>query len=123
MDFTYKNLPKLSDRLKYIRQVKNLTQAECAQMIGTTQQALQQAETGKARQPRYLHMMARVLSVSFEWLAFNDMPLDMPGKKQNMKAQLSERESDVISQFRSLTKREQDLILSIMNTHSTKNKK
>ncbi|MBN8520722.1 MAG: helix-turn-helix domain-containing protein [Alphaproteobacteria bacterium] len=123
MDFTYKNLPKLSDRLKYVRQVKNLTQAECAQMIGTTQQALQQAETGKARQPRYLHMMARVLSVSFEWLAFNDMPSDTPERKQNMKAQLSERESDVISQFRSLTKKEQDLILSIMNTHSAKNKK
>ncbi|MEM8833841.1 MAG: helix-turn-helix transcriptional regulator, partial [Pseudomonadota bacterium] len=36
-------MPKLSDRIKYIRKLRDLSQAQLAEMAGTTQQAIQQA--------------------------------------------------------------------------------
>ena len=48
----FKKMSKLSARLKYIRAHHDLSQAELAEKAGTTQQAIQQAEKGKARQPR-----------------------------------------------------------------------
>ena len=37
-------------------------------LVGTTQQAIQQAEMGKARQPRYLHVIARELDIPVDWI-------------------------------------------------------
>jgi transcriptional regulator with XRE-family HTH domain len=117
MNYVLKSIPRLSERLKYVRQMAHLTQAELAGMAGTTQQAIQQAETGKARQPRYLHRIARELGVPFEWLAFNEVPGSVKGP---VKSGLSERENEVITGFRAMNRKEQNLILDIMKARGVK---
>lgn len=106
-----KSIPKLAERLKYVRLVKGLSQADLAGIAGTTQQAIQQAETGKARQPRYLHRIAKELGVPFEWLAFNDVP---SSSKVSGKPGLTERENEVLSGFRAMSRKEQNLILTVI---------
>lgn len=58
----------LGERLKYARQRKGLTQAGLAAQSGASQQSVNMAEQGKARRPRSLHEMARILDVSVDWL-------------------------------------------------------
>ncbi len=105
----YKDIPELADRLIYIRKIKGLTQADLARLAGTSQQAIQQAECGQARSPRYLPRLAKALDVAVEWLTLNEMP---PAKKKG----LSDKEDEVLSTFRAMPKKEQDLILELMKS-------
>jgi len=109
--FPFKNIPQLSERLKYLRRIKNLTQAELAAMAETTQQAIQQAEAGKSQNPRYLHKLSRALNVPFEWLAMNIPPDEVPAPKRGG---LAEKGRDVLNTFYSMPKEDQDLILRLM---------
>lgn len=117
MTYPLKSISRLSERLKYLRQVASLTQADLAVMAGTTQQAIQQAETGKARQPRYLHRIAKELGVPFEWLAFNDLP---SSSKMSGKPGLTERENEVLNGFRAMSRKEQNLILTVIKARGQK---
>lgn len=45
-----------------------LTQAEVAEMAGTTQQAIVQLESGKTKRPRYLPELAKALKCDIQWL-------------------------------------------------------
>jgi transcriptional regulator with XRE-family HTH domain len=117
MEFSLKSILKLSDRLKYIRLIKGLSQVELAEMATTTQQAIQQAETGKARNPRYLHKLSQALGIPFEWLALNEMPVAETSRK---KIGLSERENEMLQSYRSLPKTEQEIILDIMKARQKK---
>lgn len=58
----------LGQRLRYARERKGLTQAVLATQSGTSQQAVNMAEQGKAKRPRALHEMATILGVSIDWL-------------------------------------------------------
>lgn len=107
-----KSMPNLADRLQYIRQIKNLSQAELADIAGTTQQAIQQAEKGKARQPRYLHNMAMALDLPIEWVLFgteeNTNKADLSG--------FSDKSAEVLDKFYAMPEEDQELIFKLMKS-------
>ncbi|MCI5059874.1 MAG: helix-turn-helix domain-containing protein [Alphaproteobacteria bacterium] len=117
-------MPKLSDRLKYIRAYYNLSQIELATKAGTTQQAIQQAESGKARQPRYLHHLAQTLELPIEWMMFGDAQKEQGElPKPALTNELSDRandyaEADVVNNFFSMPEKDQDLIYELMKSRS-----
>lgn len=115
MSIPLKSLPDLADRLIYVRRLKDLTQAELADLAGTTQQAIQQAETGKAQNPRYLARLAKALDIPLEWLAMNMIPA-----KSGTKAGFSEKGDDVLSSFYAMPKKDQELMLELMKSRARK---
>lgn len=107
-------VPVLADRLRYIRKIKNLSQAELAEIAGTTQQAIQQAETGKARQPRYLHNLAMGLDLPVEWVLFGEC--EQEEKLSVSKKGLSDKSSEVLDSFFAMPEEDQDLIFQLMKS-------
>jgi transcriptional regulator with XRE-family HTH domain len=107
-----KDIPVLADRLIYVRKVKGLTQADLAQLAGTSQQAIQQAESGKALSPRYLPRLARALTIPVEWLTLNEMPADHPARG------MSEKDDEVLSAFKSMPAGDQKLLLDLMKSRA-----
>ena len=111
-------MPKLSDRLKYIRRMKDLSQVELAERAGTTQQAIQQAEKGKARQPRYLHRLAQELDIDVNWLIFGKIEKTLSTLQ---KADgLSDKSSDVLDSFFAMPEKDQKLIYELMQSRKEK---
>lgn len=113
-----KNLPDLADRLIYVRRLKDLTQAELAQIAKTTQQAIQQAESGKARNPRYLARLSQALDIPHEWLALNMMPGKVPGRPRG--GGMGEKGGEVLQSFYAMPKKDQDLMLALMKSRGKK---
>lgn len=111
-----KNIPDLSGRLRHIREIKGLSQVELAEIAGTTQQAIQQAETGKARSPRYLHKLALALDIPYEWLTMNIMP----ERKSGQASGFSEKGKEVLDSFYSMPKKDQTLLLELMKSRRKK---
>ena len=115
--FTLKNIPDMGDRIRYVRESFELSQVELAKIAGTSQQAIQQAEAGKAKTPRYLHHLSLSLDIPYEWLAMNIMP----GKVRGAKAGgFSEKGQDVLDTFFSMSKKEQTLMLELMKARKKK---
>lgn len=115
----YKPTPKLSDRLKYIRKLHNLSQAELADIAGTTQQAIQQAEKGKARQPRYLHKLSQALDIPVEWMVFGQQ--DHQVKNSSFHASgMNDKAADVLENFYAMPKKDQELIFELMQARKKK---
>lgn len=108
------NIPELSERLKYIRMIKGLSQIDLAAIAGTTQQAIQQAEAGKAKNPRYLHKIALALDIPYEWITMNMMPdkKDKPGPIGGF----SEKGREVLETYFSMPKKDQALLLELMKS-------
>lgn len=115
----FKKMPKLSERLKYIRAHYNLSQAELADKSGTTQQAIQQAEKGKARQPRYLHRLAQVLDLPMDWVIFGH-EIQGNDKKLEEEKGFNDQSSDVLDQFFAMPKEDQKLIYELMKSRQKK---
>lgn len=113
-----KNMPKLADRLLYIRKMYNLSQVELAEKAGTTQQAIQQAEKGKARQPRYLHKLAYVLDIPVDWLVMG--VIEKPKTSVKKPKGLSDQSSVVLDNFFSMPEKDQELILELMKSRQGK---
>ena len=113
-----KNLPHLHDRLKHIRLARGLSQIELAELCGTTQQAIQQAEAGKAKQPRYLHKLSLALDIPFEWLTMNVISK----KAADKPAGFSERGREVLDTFFAMPKKDQTLLLELMKSRQKNNK-
>ena len=113
-----KNIPDLAERLKYIRKIKGLSQIELAKICETTQQAIQQAESGKAQNPRYLHKLSLALNVPYEWLTMNIMP-DKAGVKSKATG-FSEKDADVLNSFKAMPKKDQALLLELMKARNKK---
>ncbi len=105
MSIPLKNIKDLSERLIYIRRVTGMSQSEMAKMAGTTQQAIQQAEAGKARHPRYLNKLAHKLDIPAEWLTMNMMPEEKPILKG-----LKEKDSKFVEDYLSFSSKEQKLV-------------
>lgn len=91
-----------------------MSQTEIAKLAGTTQQAIQQAESGKARHPRYLNKLAHELGIAPEWLSMNMMPGDKTGKPKGLK----EKDSKFLEEFLSLPSKEQQIIRELVKTRS-----
>lgn len=117
----FKKMPKLSERLKYVRQLNNLSQAELADKAGTTQQAIQQAEKGKARQPRYLHKMAQVLDLPVDWLIFGEAVSDQKTQDKKKLSGLNDKASDVLENFFAMPDKDQKLIYELMKSRQKNN--
>lgn len=115
-----KSIPTLADRLKYIRKMKDLSQIELAELAGTTQQAIQQAESGKAQNPRYLHKIALELGIPYEWLTMNLVP-EAKGKTASS-AGLAEKGREVLDHFYAMPKKDQALMLELMRSRQKKEK-
>lgn len=113
------NMPKLSERLKYIRAYHNLSQTELADKAGTTQQAIQQAEKGKARQPRYLHRLAQALDIPIDWLVFGKITGDISQSSQKITG-FNELSTDILDSFFSMTEKDQKLIYELMQSRKEK---
>jgi SOS-response transcriptional repressor LexA len=64
----------LGERLKKARTKKDLTQAELATAVGIKQQAVQRIESGKVKSTGYIVQLARVLTITPEWLALGEEP-------------------------------------------------
>jgi transcriptional regulator with XRE-family HTH domain len=115
----YKSIPKLSDRLKYIRQIHNLSQVELAEKAGTTQQAIQQAEKGKARQPRYLHKLAQEMEIPVEWMIFGSIEETTKISSATPDG-FNDKASDILENFYAMPKKDQDLIFELMQSRKKK---
>lgn len=114
-------MPKLSERLKYIRDEFDLSQVELAEKAGTTQQAIQQAEKGKARQPRYLHKLAQELEIDVNWMIFGEV---LEKQRLTKKAMgLSDKSSDVLDSFFAMPEKDQKLIYELMQSRIEKDRK
>ena len=112
-------MPELSKRLKYIRAHHDLSQAELADIAGTTQQAIQQAESGKARQPRYLHQLARELDIPIDWMIFGNAVKNVLVKGKKSKG-FEDQSSDVLDQFFAMPEKDQKLIYELMRSRQKK---
>jgi transcriptional regulator with XRE-family HTH domain len=115
-----KKTPNLSDRLRFIRKHYNLSQAELAEKAGTTQQAIQQAEAGKARQPRYLHRLAQTLEISADWVIFGEVYAESPRLTPSKNTGFSEESSEILDSFFSMPEKDQKLILELMQSRRKK---
>lgn len=109
-------MSKLSERLKYIRSELNLSQVELAEKAGTTQQAIQQAEKGKARQPRYLHRLAQELELDVDWVVFGEVSRNQNKHTADNYAGLNDQSSDVLDSFFSMPEKDQKLIYELMQS-------
>ncbi len=58
----------ISERVKNKRINLGLTQVELAEAVGTTQQSIEQLESGKTKRPRFLPELASALQYSVDWL-------------------------------------------------------
>lgn len=117
----FSNMPKLSERLKYIRMMHNLSQAELAEHAGTTQQAIQQAEKGKARQPRYLHQLASSLDIPVQWMVLGEAQDSQDVFDEDaIAAGLNDKSSEVLDSFFAMPKKDQKLIYELMQSRKKK---
>lgn len=80
------NLTTLAARFRYARERRGLTQAELAKAAMTSQQVVQNIESGKSKKPRKIEALARVLEVSPAWLQFGIEELDSLDKDAVMLA-------------------------------------
>lgn len=113
-----KNIPSLAERIKYIRKIKGLSQIDLAGIAGTTQQAIQQAESGKAQSPRYLHKISMELDVPYEWLTMN-MQSSKKDKVEKSSG-FSEKGREVLDNFFAMPKKDQNLLLELMKSRQKK---
>lgn len=58
----------IASRVKSRRESLDITQAELAENVGTSQQSIEQLENGKTKRPRYLPELAKELGVTVDWL-------------------------------------------------------
>ena len=116
----FDRIPKLSDRLKHIRASFDLSQVELGDMVGTTQQAIQQAEMGKARQPRYLHKLAQVLEIPVDWVIFGEAVSDDSKNKRVATNVLNDKSMDVLDSFYAMPKKDQELLYELMKSRQKK---
>lgn len=113
----YRKMLNLSDRLLYIRRYHNLTQSELAELGDTSQQSIQQAEKGKAHNPRYLHKLAKKLKIPVDWIMTGDA---IKEEKTPDFSGFDEKSTDVLKNFFSMPKKDQELIQELMKSRKKK---
>lgn len=100
------SMEKVGDRIRRLRKVRKLTQAQVAKAVGVTQGSFAQLETGTSKSPSSVTLtrLARFFEVDPEWL--------MTGKgAQQQIASFSDAETELILLFRALSSDGQSYIL------------
>lgn len=66
----------ISDRLKYVRELRDKTTAEVAREVGISRQAYEKLEKGVTRKSKFLYETAVCLGVRPEWLRDGELPME-----------------------------------------------
>src|SRR5262249_3260022 len=61
-------LTTLGERVKFLREGRDMSQNDLARRVGVVQQSIDALERGVVSKPRYIVSLARALSVDAEWL-------------------------------------------------------
>lgn len=116
-------MPILSKRLKFLRTRFGLSQEDLARKAGTTQQAIQQAEKGRARQPRYLPALAQALDIPLEWMMTGALP-PHDAANSNKASKLSlhglKEDDELLQTYYAMPKKDRDLIYELMKSRAKK---
>lgn len=70
------SLLTLGERVRYVRESRQLTQKQLAKMIGVSQQHVDKVERNIIKRPKNIADYARILDVPVEWLQFGKPELD-----------------------------------------------
>ena len=108
--------------LKLLRERANLTQAQLAELLSITQQAVNKYETGNSEASfTILSSMIKILNVPVEYLINDDIEAEKYIEGQGIS--LSEEEREFIILLRQLDKSSQDIVIDLCNNLSkTQNK-
>lgn len=100
------------DRLKMVRERRELTQEELAVLIGSTQKNISKYENGTIGLPRepVIMKLAEVLNVSPGWLAFGHAELD----------ELDEAAIQFAIDWSKLSKEQQEVFRKLMDLHTNR---
>ena len=66
-----------ADRLRYVREMRRLTQAELARACGISQGAIANYESQTRLAPRAIFKLAKVLNVNAQWLYDGSGPIEL----------------------------------------------
>lgn len=115
----------LSERIKQARQAAGLSQARFAELLGVTRSACTQWESTVGTIPRQqrLEQIAKLLNVSYTWLATGEQTLDrgsvndsvgdwLAGNKQSRSAEIAE----LVARFEGLPKQTRMAIMLLLRT-------
>jgi len=89
------------ERLRHVREDRNLKQKEIAEILGTTQEQYWKYENGKQMMPidRYI-TLAKYYDVSLDYLtAIIDTPRTIDGKPYTAKAYVINQQGPVVNHF------------------------
>lgn len=73
------DLPTLAARIDYAMKQRGFTQQQLAEAASTSQTTIQKLCSGKSRESKKLHAIAKALQVSAEWLLTGEIPLQAAG--------------------------------------------
>lgn len=109
----------IAQRIRTARTGAGLTQAQMADALGVTRSACSQWESpaGTTPQPAHISVLARVLGVSYEWLATGRVPAGVAEADGGYwSTDLAEAERELIQRFRGLSTRAQEALLQLLRT-------
>ena len=103
--------------LKLLRERANLTQAQLAELLNITQQAVNKYETGNSEASfAILSNMSKILNAPVEYLINDDIEAEKYIEGQGIS--LSEEEREFIILLRQLDKSSQDIVIDLCNNLS-----
>lgn len=104
MSVMEESLKTFADRLRFARkEVRKISQKRFADLLGVTQQAISQWESGETAEPRMVHKAADTLNISYKWLAYNAGPMELT-------------EDDLIKEIRDLEETEKRLVEALVQS-------
>lgn len=103
-----------AERLKVTRNNKGLSQQALGDAVGISKAAISSMERGvtKAATPEHLFKIANVLECDAEWLAVGKKPETISEHRQPY---ITDREKQVIDNFRKLSTRKQEQVNSFVD--------
>lgn len=104
----------LGNRIKYVRKTNKLNQVEFAKIIGVSQGTLSEIEKGKYNPSlEIIISIHKNFKVNLEWLLVNSNEVN--GIKNTYISVVEDKEIELYTLFRNLSKDDQDEILAIMD--------
>ncbi|MFD1780797.1 helix-turn-helix domain-containing protein [Fredinandcohnia salidurans] len=104
----------LGNRIKYVRKTNKLNQVEFAKLIGVSQGTLSEIEKGKYNPSlEIIISIHKNFKVDLEWLLVNSNEVN--GIKNTYISVVEDKEIELYTLFRKLSKDDQDEILAIMD--------
>ena len=97
----------LASRLIEARKSSGMSQTELAKKAGTSQQSVQQIESGFVQSPRNIHDLAKVLNIEASWLQFGD--------KEESKFFMHYEEEKILKNYRTLSKTDKKLVKQLIS--------